>query len=40
MFALNGLRCLALIFLADYYLITPDIYDKIINLDINGYARN
>ena len=21
-------------------LITPDIYDKIINLDINGYARN
>lgn len=22
------------------YLITPDIYDKIINLDINGYARN
>ncbi|WP_297417296.1 hypothetical protein [Clostridium sp.] len=21
-------------------LITPDIYDKVINLDINGYARN
>jgi len=117
MFALNGLRCLALIFLADYYqvhyafkynkwndcamhslasklakverifisdrtglvesldmiildrcsyahgdvnleteeinlddiekftnildsLITPDLYDKVINLDINGYARN
>jgi len=21
-------------------LITPDIYDKVINLDINGYARS